>query len=560
MIISGSVTDVKSGKVIDLFKVMPVKAFRPDFYSTDFQESRVAIGKNGKYEMQIQSQGATTDRFRVRIEADGYRTAFGSHSMAAGEPPLVEDFRLEPIAALVGRVIAVDGTPASKFHVVIGTATTSPQFDFERPDNFFGQAFEVDGDVSFKIAASFEPQRLRVFNEGGFAELVVQPEQVEIGKVVLQPYAKVSGRLMQGEVPIRNEYVYFHPLVKRGLTEARFQDSFYARTDPDGYFDFKRLPPMAGCVHASLGPWQDSSLTSSQSMPLDLHSGDHKQIVLSGNGFPVSGRVIAVGRTDDKFSKQWSLNWLVSRNEGTHLPSDATPLSVPSKSGPIESSWLKHTDFSAWLATKDNHYVKFREDGTFKIHGVPEGEYDLVIQLYDQPAGCLIEAVGTRLVPVTVKAEQLSEFDIGTIEVECRTGPRPGSDMRAYKFVNSDGRVVYVDDLSGSYLLFHVWASWCAPCLASMPQLKSDIADMKQVPFTAIGINVDSDKKHGQTVASNLGLTWAQNYVGENSDLARQLAVSSVPAYYLIGPDGKLIGSSSEWKEIRQILQAKLQR
>ena len=561
MTISGSVVDAKSGRSIDHFEVIPVKAFRPDFYSTDFQEDSVAIGKGGEYEIRIDSFGESTDRFRVRIEADGYRTAFGSLSLGPGEPPLVEDFRLEPVAPLVGRVVDLDGKPANKFHVVIGSATTSPLFDFDSPDTSCGKAFEVQGDNRFEIAASFEPQRLRVFNDDGFAELVVLPEQDEIGTVVLQPYANVSGRLMQGSVPIGNEGVYFYPLVQRGLTEARFEDHFVTRTDPDGYFDFGRLPPMAGSIRAYLGPWQDSNLTSSQSKPVELRPGDHEQLVLSGNGCTVTGRVVAKGRSDDKFSKRWSLNWLVSRKAGVHLPPDATPFSFPTDTGAFDSAWLKHTDFSAWLATKENHYVKLREDGYFKIHGVPAGEYDLIIQLYEQPAGCLVEAVGTRVMPVMVATEEVrsGEVDLEAIEIECRTGPRPGSDMRAYEFINFDGRVVHVNDLRGRYLLLHVWASWCAPCLDSMPQLKADIANLAQGPFTAIGINVDADKKRGQAVAKSFSLDWAQNYVGEDSDLALQLAVSSVPAYYLIGPDGKLVGSSSEWTEIHQLLQEKLE-
>ncbi len=561
MTISGSVVDAKSGKPIDHFKVIPVKAFRFDFYSTDFQESRSAVGENGKYELRIDSRGEPTDRHRVRIEADGYRTALGINSLAAGEPPLVEDFCLQPVAPLVGRVVTQGDEPAKKFQVAIGTATTSPHFDFDFPETVSGQAFEVEGDSTFKIAASFEPQRLRVFNDDGFAELVVQPDQDEIGTVVLQPYANVSGRLMQGGVPMGNESVDFYPLVQRRLKEARFQESFHTQTDPDGYFDFGRLPPVAGSVQAYLGPWRESTLTSSQSVPLNLRPGDHQQLVLSGRGIPVSGRVVATGRSNDEFLKRWSLNFFVNRQEGVRLPLDASPLSIPSNSGAIENAWLKHTDFSAWLVTKQCHFVKLRDDGFFNIHGVTAGEYDLVIQLYEQPAGCLVEAVGTRVVPVTLTAEQVSAgaLDLGAIEVECRSGPRPGSDMRAYEFVNSDGRVVHVSDLSGRYILLHVWASWCAPCLASMPQLRADVADLETAPFTAIGINVDADKTRGQAAAENHGLAWAQNYVGEDSDLAHQLAVSSVPAYYLIGPNGTLVGSSSEWKEIQNLLQEKLE-
>ena len=368
--ISGNVADAETGNPISEFKVMPVKAFRPDFYSTDFQESSVVSGKNGKYEIRIRSYGESTDRHRVRIEADGYRSALGRLSLAAGEPPLVEDFKLERVGPLVGRVVfSPDGCPANQFEVAIGTATTSPQFSFERPDAFFGQAFKVSAQSTFEVAASFETQRIRIFNDEGFAELVVQPEQKEIGEVLLQPYANLSGRLMQGDAPVGNEGLYFRPLVRRGLTEAKFQDSFFTKTDHEGVFDFGRLPPMTGYVTASLGPWRDSSLTSSQSIPLELQPGEHTHLVLSGEGVPISGRVVAKGRSDDQFSKQWSLNWLVSRKAGVPLPPEATPLSIPLNPGPIESTWLKHSDFYAWLATKENHYVKLRDDGYFTIHG-----------------------------------------------------------------------------------------------------------------------------------------------------------------------------------------------
>ncbi len=557
MTISGTVVDAETGNPIDEFKVMRVKAFRPDFYSTNFQEYSVATGKKGKYDFQINSYGEPTDRFRVRIEADGYRTALGRLSLAAGDPPLVEDFRLEPVAPLIGRVVSPDRSPATKFHLAIGTATFASDFDFERPDTSFGKAFKVEGTSSFKVAASFEPQRIRIFNDEGFAELVLSPEHTEIGEVLLQPYANVKGRLMQGDVPIGNEGIYFRPVVQRGLTEARFQDSFFTKTDPEGNFDFGRLPPMLGYVSAYLGPWQESSLTSSQSAPLDLQPGDHEQIVLGGKGATISGRVVAQGRSDDKFSKQWSLNWLISRQAGVSLPPDATPLSIPATPGPVEGAWLKHTDFSSWLATKENHYVKLREDGFFRIHGVEPGDYDFVIQLYDQPAGCLAEAVGTRIVPITVTLEQAraGELDLTPIEVECLSGPRPGSDMRAYQFIDATGQVVSVNELGGYHVLLHVWASWCGPCLASMPQLKVDIAQWEAAKFIAVGINIDADKEQGEAIAKNLELNWAQNFVGDNSDLARQLAISSVPAYYLIGPDGKLVASSGDWKEIRQALE-----
>ena len=39
----------------------------------------------------------------------------------------------------------------------------------------------------------------------------------------------------------------------------------------------------------------------------------------------------------------------------------------------------------------------------------------------------------------------------------------------------------------------------------------------------------------------------------------RQLSISTVPAYYLIGLDGKLLGSANQWEQIEKLLDAELE-
>ena len=71
-------------------------------------------------------------------------------------------------------------------------------------------------------------------------------------------------------------------------------------------------------------------------------------------------------------------------------------------------------------------------------------------------------------------------------------------------------------------------------------------------------MNIDEDHAVAKKIAQEGGWTWAQNYLGDDSDMMRQLGVSSAPAYYLIGPDGKLIGSSNRWEETAKLLSAEL--
>ena len=64
-----------------------------------------------------------------------------------------------------------------------------------------------------------------------------------------------------------------------------------------------------------------------------------------------------------------------------------------------------------------------------------------------------------------------------------------------------------------------------------------------------VGLNIDKRPADAEILVEKNHWNWAQNYLGAQSDMARQLAISSVPIYYLIGPDGKLVTHFSHGTE-----------
>jgi hypothetical protein len=91
-----------------------------------------------------------------------------------------------------------------------------------------------------------------------------------------------------------------------------------------------------------------------------------------------------------------------------------------------------------------------------------------------------------------------------------------------------------------------------------MPELKAVVDQHAADPLTVVGLNIDKEASAARILSQNDGWNWSQNYLGDDSAMMRQLGVSSVPAYYLIDPDGKLIGSSNTWEEIETLLSAEL--
>ncbi len=553
LVASGQVTDAKTGKPIKEFRVVPVKVFRPKFLSTDFQNE--VVGRDGKYELTLGGMDEHDYRYHVRIDADGFRTAIGEGSFKLSDGRVTQDFALEPAAARTGKVVDREGQPVASAAVVEGTPSSVPGMRNAELD-WGGRHVATSSDGQFQLAATFEPIRIRVTHESGFAEVLRQPDEA-IGTIQLQPWARVSGQLLQDGKPVPDETIYFFPVLGGNLGEPRFQDSFHTRTDLDGRFEFERLPPIAGSLRAYLGPWRESALTSSQAVPLDLNPGEHKTLALGGNGSTVTGKVIATGRGGAPLNKNWSLNYLIRKDSGIEFPEGFPKLSFD-PAGQVQTSWCLDPSYKNWLATRERYFVKLAPDGQLRISGVPPGRYDLVLRLYEQPAGCLVQTIGERVVTIEVTESDatLGTKDIGTIEVECRVGPRVDENMQLYKFTDTSGRERSIQEMNGRYVLMHVWASWCAPCLESMPDIQATIKRLSDQPITFVGLNIDQDASKAKSLARQRGWNWSQNYLGDDSDMARQLAISSVPTYFLIGPDGLLVASATDWSEMKEKFEA----
>ncbi|MGE4004094.1 MAG: TlpA disulfide reductase family protein, partial [Planctomycetaceae bacterium] len=47
-----------------------------------------------------------------------------------------------------------------------------------------------------------------------------------------------------------------------------------------------------------------------------------------------------------------------------------------------------------------------------------------------------------------------------------------------------------IAELKGRYVLMHVWASWCAPCVEHMPDVQAAAQSLSDQPITFVGLNI----------------------------------------------------------------------
>jgi hypothetical protein len=135
-----------------------------------------------------------------------------------------------------------------------------------------------------------------------------------------------------------------------------------------------------------LGPWKDEGFRSGPSVPLDLQPGQKAELDLGGAGAVVTGKVTLTGKVPANLDCTFSLNYLVRRAPGIAPPPEIARLGFDIRNG-WSDTWLKTVEGQAYVSTLQSWFVKLAPDGTFRVSGVPPGEYDLTVAVYSKPDG-----------------------------------------------------------------------------------------------------------------------------------------------------------------------------
>lgn len=116
-----------------------------------------------------------------------------------------------------------------------------------------------------------------------------------------------------------------------------------------------------------------------------------------------------------------------------------------------------------------------------------------------------------------------------------------GQDAPLFSLPNEQGKIYHLADLKGKVIYIDLWASWCAPCRAEVPnfkKLQNKFKGNDQVAF--IGIAVYDAKNNWRTALSEDKPDWLQLYDTTGS-LAKSYVASAIPKYILIDKNGKVL-------------------
>lgn len=125
-----------------------------------------------------------------------------------------------------------------------------------------------------------------------------------------------------------------------------------------------------------------------------------------------------------------------------------------------------------------------------------------------------------------------------------------------------NNKEVSLSQYRGKYVLLDFWASWCAPCRAENPNVVKAYHQYNSKNFTVLGLSVDRevDRDKWLKAVEEDNLPWAQIIdEGENST-ADIYSIKSIPANYLINPEGVIIAKNLRGKQLHEVIEELLNK
>ncbi|MDX1964802.1 MAG: TlpA disulfide reductase family protein [Pirellulales bacterium] len=110
--------------------------------------------------------------------------------------------------------------------------------------------------------------------------------------------------------------------------------------------------------------------------------------------------------------------------------------------------------------------------------------------------------------------------------------------------------------LSGKVVLVDFWATWCGPCRAAMPDLKSTYEEFHPQGLEVVGVSLDNDLDALKEYLEQEGIAWPNIFDADDSEpmrvaLAEKYGINAIPATFLLDKSGKVAARDLHGQELR---------
>ena len=155
---------------------------------------------------------------------------------------------------------------------------------------------------------------------------------------------------------------------------------------------------------------------------------------------------------------------------------------------------------------------------------------------------------------------KMIEYYIEKIEAIANL-PQIGEPAIDFTYPDKEGNEFSLSTFKGSLVYVDVWATWCGPCKAEIPALKTLEHDYHNNNITFLSVSVDTDKEAWINMLADKQLGGVQLWANGWTEITKSYAINGIPRFLLFDADGNVISldaprPSSE--EIRGLIETNL--
>jgi len=228
--------------------------------------------------------------------------------------------------------------------------------------------------------------------------------------------------------------------------------------------------------------------------------------------------------------------------------------------------WLHHRDWQEAEATKDVasekqatedfsiHVVRKNNRGmTFHARSLVDGKLSGVSDLFGECSVDLEEAdriffgsdiskhvKSFRQYPWTLS---LGRYPLAFLENEGKDGPAGsvliGKKAEDFTLKSIDGSEFQLEQYRGRIVVLDFWASWCGPCMQSMPKIDELILSLQSDKILLVAVNVQESADTAQAALKRLGIH-PTTLLDEQGKVAASYGATAIPQTVVINADGMI--------------------